>query len=57
MPMTAAQLRASLKRLKLSQMELSRRLKVAPTTVRRWVAGTSPIPEAVALLLEEWSKK
>ena len=57
MPMTPAQLRAALKRLKLSQMELSRRLKVAPTTVRRWVGGASPIPEAVALLLEEWSKK
>ena len=35
-------------------MGLARKLRVNPTTVRRWVAGSSPIPEAVALLLKEW---
>jgi hypothetical protein len=38
----------------MSQMELSRRLRVAPTTVRRWIAGRTRIPEAVALLFKEW---
>jgi hypothetical protein len=38
-------------------MELSRRLQVAPTTVRRWIAGRTRIPEAVALLLKEWLAK
>ncbi len=56
-PMTSAQLRRALQRLRISQMELSRRLRVAPSTVRRWIAGRTPIPEAVALLLKEWIAK
>ena len=52
--MTPKQLRAALKRLHLSQMELSRRLEVAPQTVRRWVAGTTRIPKAVELLVQRW---
>jgi len=56
-PMTGGQLRRALRRLGMSQMELSRRLRVAPTTVRNWVGGRSRIPEAVALLLKEWLAK
>jgi DNA-binding transcriptional regulator YiaG len=52
--MTPKELRAALKRLHISQMELSRRLEVAPTTVRRWVAGTTRIPKAVELLISRW---
>ena len=52
--MTRTQLRALLQRLGLTQVGLARRLKVAPQTVRRWVGGQSPIPEAVALLLSAW---
>jgi len=55
---TASQLRAALKRLNLSQMELARRLHVAPTTVRRWVMRKRPtrIPESVALLVASWER-
>ena len=38
------QLRAILKKLGLSQMELSRRLGVDGRSVRRWLAGEAPIP-------------
>jgi DNA-binding transcriptional regulator YiaG len=55
--MTGAQLRQALRRLGVSQMELSRRLRVAPSTVRRWIANRTRIPEAVALLLKEWLAK
>ena len=55
--MIGAQLRQALKRLGISQMELARRLRVAPSTVRRWIAGRTSIPEAVALLLKEWIAK
>ncbi|HKV43588.1 MAG TPA: helix-turn-helix domain-containing protein [bacterium] len=54
--MTTQELRRILKRLKLSQMDLSRRILVNPRTVRRWVAGESPTPEAVVLLLQAWLK-
>lgn len=50
-------MRTALKRLGMSQMGLARTLKIYPQTVRRWVADTSPIPEAVALLLNEWLDK
>ena len=55
---TAHQLRAALKRLNLSQMELARRLRVAPQTVRRWVSRKrpAPIPHYVDLLVESWEK-
>src|SRR5260370_33440171 len=55
--MTGAQLRQALRRLGVSQMELSRRLRVAPSTVRRWIANRTRVPEAVALLLKEWLPK
>ncbi len=52
--MTASQLKRHLRRLGIGQMEAARRLKVNPRTVRRWVAGDSPIPEAVAQLVALW---
>jgi transcriptional regulator with XRE-family HTH domain len=55
--MTGRQLRRGLKQLGISQMELARRLHVAPSTVRRWIADRTPIPHAVALLLKEWMAK
>jgi hypothetical protein len=54
--MTPLELRRALKRLKLTQIGLSRRLVVNPRTVRRWIAGDSPMPEAVVLLLQAWLK-
>ena len=55
---TAQQLRTALKRLGISQMELARRLHVAPQTVRRWVSRKrpAPIPHYVDLLVEAWDK-
>ena len=55
--MTPTQFKRSLKRLGLSQMELSRRLKVDGRTVRSWIAGVYRVPEAVALLLECWQRE
>ncbi len=54
MPITPQELRRHLQRVGISQMETARRLKVSPRTVRRWVAGDSPIPEAVAQLVALW---
>jgi DNA-binding transcriptional regulator YiaG len=41
--MTAADLRATLERLNLSQMDLARKLDVNWRTVHRWIAGTTPV--------------
>jgi len=38
-------------------MELARRLKVDGRTVRHWIAGDYPIPEAVSLLLACWQRE
>ena len=54
MPMTAKQLRGALRRLGLTQVAAARRLGVSARTVRYWIAGTYPLPEAVALLLKAW---
>jgi hypothetical protein len=54
MPITPFQLKGHLQRVGLSQMEAARRLDVNPRTVRRWIAGESPIPEAVAQLVALW---
>jgi DNA-binding transcriptional regulator YiaG len=56
MPMTAPQLRSTLKRLGLSQVAAAAQLGVAPRTMRYWVAGERRIPEAVALLLRLWAR-
>jgi plasmid maintenance system antidote protein VapI len=55
--MTALQLRRLLRRLDLTQVEAARRLGVDPRTMRRWVAGDSRIPEAVAIVLRHWASQ
>ncbi len=55
--MTSTQLRTALRRLGLSQMALSRLLKVDGRTVRHWVGGSYPVPEAVALLVACWLRE
>lgn len=57
MPMTPQELKRHLQRTGLSQTETARRLKVNARTVRRWIAGDSPIPEAVALLVPTWPSR
>jgi DNA-binding transcriptional regulator YiaG len=52
--MTGRELKTTLRRVGLSQMAFARQLKVAPSTVRRWIAGRSAVPEAIALLLTCW---
>ena len=52
-PTTPVQLRRALRRLRLSQRQLARRLEVDVGTVNRWATGRSPIPESVRLLLED----
>ena len=52
--MTAQEFRRQLRRVGISQLEAARRLRVNPRTVQRWVAGDSPIPEAVAQLVVLW---
>jgi len=52
--MTPSALKRHLQRVGIGQMQAARRLKVNPRTVRRWVAGDSPIPEAVAQLVALW---
>ncbi len=54
MSMTPRQLTEALRRLGLSQVAAARLLGVSARTVRYWIAGTYPIPEAVSLLLRTW---
>jgi DNA-binding transcriptional regulator YiaG len=54
MAISPEQFRHVLRRLGLSQMELSRLVKVNPRTVRRWTLGEFPVPEAVTLMLGAW---
>lgn len=46
------QLRATLRKLDMTQMELARRLGVDGRTVRRWLAGAAPIPGPVRAALQ-----
>ena len=55
--MTPKQFRATLKRLRLTQLRVADLLGVSARTVRYWIAGTYPTPEAVALLLRIWLKE
>jgi DNA-binding transcriptional regulator YiaG len=55
--MSAAQFRAAVKRLRLSQAALARRLKVNVRTARRWASGESAVPEPIALLLTCWVRE
>jgi len=56
MTMSAQKFRSAIKRLKLSQGALGRRIRVHRRTVRRWASGESDVPETVALLLDCWLK-
>jgi len=49
--MTPAEFLGSLFLLNLSQADAARLFKVNDRTVRRWIVGEQPIPEAVALAL------
>jgi len=49
--MTPKQLRAILKRTKLSQMEAGRVLGVTGRTVRKWIAGNTHIPPSSVTIL------
>lgn len=49
--MKPAELIGSLALLGMSQMDAARFFKVNGRTVRRWIAGEQPIPEAVAIAL------
>lgn len=49
--MTAAQFRAALARLKLSQLGAARLFGADGRTARRWALGERSIPETVAILL------
>jgi len=49
--MTAAQLRAALTRLKLSQHAAARLLECDRTELAVWVRGDAPVPTTVGILL------
>lgn len=49
--MTPEELRAAREALRLSQIDLARRLGVAANTVNRWEAGTRSIPTYLQLTL------
>jgi transcriptional regulator with XRE-family HTH domain len=53
--MTPHQLRAALKRLRLSQSEAARRLGVQQSTMYRWLAGERKIPGPVIAALKCWA--
>lgn len=48
---SAEQLRRGLKALQLRQVDLAEQLGVSPHTVKRWVHGTQPVPQYVALVI------
>jgi hypothetical protein len=49
--MTGNQFRTALKNLGLTQMAAARLFFVDGRTVRRWAAGTAPIPHPVVIVL------
>ena len=49
--MTGPDLHKALKTLGWSRADLSRRVKVDPNTVSKWIVGKSPIPGAVEAYL------
>lgn len=56
-PMTPKEFRAALSTLGLSQSEAARRLRVAVSTVQRWVHGDRKIPGPVISCLESWERE
>lgn len=51
---TPRQLRAALKRLRLSQSKAARRLGVQQSTIYRWLAGGRKIPGPVEAAIRCW---
>ena len=49
--MTANQIRAALDQLGLTQVAAAQLFGVEARSVRRWVSGNSPVPDAVAIVL------
>ena len=49
--MTAAELRAAVGKLDLSQAQLARLLDVTPRAINTWLSGTRPVPGPVAAYL------
>ena len=49
--MSALELRQAMKHLQLRQVDLAEQLGVSPHTVKRWVHGTQPVPQYVALVI------
>ena len=52
--MTAQEFRNAIAELGLNQVQASKALRVAPRTVRNWVAGDAKIPGPVEVLIEGW---
>lgn len=50
--MTAAELRVITEYLGIDQTSMARMLDVADRSVRRWIAGTAPIPDGVRVWVE-----
>jgi len=48
---TANQIRAALDHLGLTQVAVAQLFGVEARSVRRWVSGDSPVPDAVAVVL------
>lgn len=54
--MTSDELRAAMKALNFTVEETEARVGIYPGSVEQWLAGTKPIPERVANVLESWTK-
>ena len=50
--MTTNQLREAITALGTNQAALARLVGVNPRTMRRWIAGDSPIPRTAAILIQ-----
>jgi transcriptional regulator with XRE-family HTH domain len=55
--MTAAELKARLKRLKLRQIQLAEKMQLHPVTVRRWATGIRPVPSRVDAWLDAYERE
>jgi hypothetical protein len=55
--MSADKFNSYLRRVRLTQTATSELFGVEDRTVRRWAAGTTPVPDAVAILLKLVARK
>jgi hypothetical protein len=53
--MSAAEFRAALAALDMTQKRLAELLEADKATPNRWALGTRPVPKAVELLLQAWT--